>query len=61
MVLVNCPECGKEISDKSPACIYCGFPREGFQMHKKDLKGWCEKSPPLQTSIFKCHGLNVTV
>ncbi len=26
MALINCPECGKEISDKSEICIYCGFP-----------------------------------
>lgn len=28
MALVNCPECGKEISDRSKACIHCGFPLE---------------------------------
>ena len=26
MALIHCPECGKEISDKAPACIYCGYP-----------------------------------
>ncbi len=26
MALINCPECGKEISDKSKACIHCGYP-----------------------------------
>lgn len=26
MALINCPECGKEISDKSNYCIHCGFP-----------------------------------
>lgn len=26
MSLIKCPECGKEISDKAPACIYCGYP-----------------------------------
>ena len=25
-MLIKCPECGKEISDKSTQCIYCGFP-----------------------------------
>lgn len=25
-MLVKCPECKKEISDKSDKCIYCGFP-----------------------------------
>ena len=26
MALIKCPECGKEISDKSKHCIYCGYP-----------------------------------
>ena len=26
MSLINCPECGKEISDKSETCIHCGYP-----------------------------------
>ncbi len=26
MALIRCPECGKEISDKAPACIHCGYP-----------------------------------
>ncbi len=26
VALINCPECGKEISDKCVACINCGYP-----------------------------------
>lgn len=26
MALIKCPECGKEISDKSKMCIHCGYP-----------------------------------
>ena len=26
MALITCPECGKQISDQSPACIHCGYP-----------------------------------
>lgn len=26
MALIKCPECQKEISDKSSTCIHCGFP-----------------------------------
>ena len=26
MALIKCPECGKEISDKAPVCIHCGYP-----------------------------------
>ena len=25
-MLVKCPECGQEISDKAPNCIHCGYP-----------------------------------
>ena len=26
MALVNCPECGNEISDKAQSCPKCGYP-----------------------------------
>lgn len=26
MAMINCPECGKEISDKAKTCIHCGCP-----------------------------------
>lgn len=26
MALINCPECGREISDKAGSCPHCGFP-----------------------------------
>ena len=26
MALIQCPECGKEISDRSERCIHCGYP-----------------------------------
>lgn len=25
-MLIKCPECGKEVSDKSEICIHCGYP-----------------------------------
>lgn len=28
MALIKCPECGREISDKSKQCIHCGYPIE---------------------------------
>lgn len=28
MALIKCPECGKQISDKAPACPRCGLPME---------------------------------
>ncbi len=32
MTLIKCPECGKEISDKSDKCIGCGFPLAGSEI-----------------------------
>ena len=26
MALIKCPECNKEISDKSKVCVHCGYP-----------------------------------
>lgn len=28
MALIKCKECGKNISDTTPACIHCGLPIE---------------------------------
>ena len=30
MSLIKCPECEKEISDKSEICIHCGYPVKDF-------------------------------
>ncbi len=39
MALIKCRECGKEISDKSDACIYCGCPvQEGEVKDRKNEK-----------------------
>lgn len=32
MALIKCPECGKEVSDRAPACIHCGFPLQRVQI-----------------------------
>lgn len=34
MALIKCPECGKEISDKSRTCIHCGYPFESDNIIK---------------------------
>ena len=31
MPLINCPDCGKEVSDRAKACIHCGCPLEELQ------------------------------
>lgn len=29
MALIDCPECGRQVSDRAPACPACGYPRQG--------------------------------
>ena len=42
MALINCPECGKEVSDRAPACIHCGFP---FSELKKEEPALANDNP----------------
>ncbi len=39
MALINCPECGKEISDKSEKCIHCGFPIRNIPYIHENIMG----------------------
>ncbi len=48
MALVKCPECGKEISDLSKRCIYCGYPLSGAALLKDVL------SETYKKGIDKC-------
>ena len=39
MAMIKCPECGKEISDKSLMCMNCGCPiKKDDQDNKKTLE-----------------------
>lgn len=31
MALITCPECGRQISDRAPACVGCGIPMEDIR------------------------------
>lgn len=44
-MLINCPECGKQISDQSKQCIHCGYPLDKAQN---------TTSENIKTSIKKC-------
>ena len=41
MALIECPECGKKVSDKANACIHCGYPlneqKEDFYIKRTSL------------------------
>lgn len=39
MALIKCPECGKEISDKSDKCIHCGFPLRSASIIQENING----------------------
>lgn len=43
MSLMKCPECGKEISDKSDICIGCGFPIKEYLNKTEEEKARKEK------------------
>ena len=36
MALIKCPECGKDVSDRAPACIHCGCPLSEIKNVKID-------------------------
>lgn len=42
MALIKCPECGKDISNKSKQCIHCGFPLPTVEEAVKEIPdGFC--------------------
>lgn len=49
-MIIKCPECGKEISDKAEICIYCGYPlntikeTDEFKFDKTKICPVCGKS-----------------
>ena len=38
MALISCPECGREISDKAPACPHCGAPTKVADKNEEERK-----------------------
>jgi len=54
MALIRCPECGREISDRAPACIHCGFPLSEMKAAnplKKVVIPCCEGKPFLLNAL----------
>ena len=41
MALINCPECGKEVSDKAEKCPNCAHPINDFKPFVSDSKEGC--------------------
>lgn len=40
MSLIQCPECGANISDSAPKCPHCGYPLQSRQSQKPNNKKW---------------------
>ena len=49
MALIKCSECGREISDKAPACLGCGNPVQ----HQINIQDQVKKEPLLVESLGK--------
>jgi uncharacterized membrane protein YvbJ len=47
MALVNCPECGQQVSDKAAFCPHCGYP---FKAVPQKTGDWFERN---YSGIFK--------
>lgn len=56
MALMNCPECGKEISDKAEFCPSCGYVLVKSELPKirKSELGAAEKKPSLGKAYIFC-------
>ena len=50
MALITCPECKKEISDKSTVCIHCGYP---INLEKTNIVSSVEECKDMQTATSK--------
>ena len=48
MGLIQCPECGKEISDKADVCIGCGFP---IKKYVENRENYSESKNEEQTTV----------
>lgn len=55
MPLINCPECGKQVSDKAPTCPNCGFPLNSISSNEasSDAEGTQSDQPESVTEKQK--------
>lgn len=56
MSLINCPECGKEISDKAEMCPNCGCPQSEF--YSSIVR---ELPPEEQPEMEPCYGCGIMI
>lgn len=51
MALINCPECGKQISDRAKTCIFCGYPIQEYMEEQKQKEQEKKKDIPIRDDI----------
>jgi predicted amidophosphoribosyltransferase len=54
MALINCPECGKEVSDQSEVCIKCAFPLKKNHVKKDNVQSNTENELKKATVNSSC-------
>lgn len=60
MALINCPECGKEVSDKADVCIHCGYPlQDETQSNKEDVPAYLSEVKGLVLSGDKVKAIKL--
>lgn len=59
MALINCPECGHKISDKSEICVNCGFPIHKYMEEKTPCPYCGELCIPTSDYCEEC-GMRLT-
>ena len=53
MALIKCPECGKEVSDKSEICIGCGYPIAKYAKEQEQV------TPQYEDKYGRQYGINL--
>ena len=51
MALINCPECGRQISDQAKNCPDCGYPIKSEVIIIDERKGRETPPPPVQPTV----------
>ena len=59
MALIKCPECGKEISDKSEICVHCGYPLKNVMEEVEENDSQIEETK-FFTICNVCGNINFT-
>ena len=64
-MLINCPECNKQISDKATQCIHCGFPLKEYlkndDIDKEILKKYINDDKIGSATKYVAKTLNISL